>query len=691
MADNEKSATASAKLLTSVENINTGLSLAKEFLGLIAGYYERQAQAAEQTAASTERQLEAGKAMLRLRQTDAQALAALKKDQAHDDDMLAALKAPKTETHTVGGFFHGEDLRRSVTSEVPKTAEENNRINELTETISKRNLEIAQLEQKIASDQMKTADTERSRQERAAAELEKTTAEQKKAADEQAAAQKRENETQQKRAAAQQAADIKAAQLKQDTDKISDLIQMGKDGIAYFDQQIALNDKNPAFSDRERYDNRADYLKEQAYIIADIRAALKDYHPAQAKLDDANKKAIETANDGFQQKGNKIDVDLQPPQTKVQKDAAGLRDLDDPGKHYQSAGDGILGSLRQQASQIGMIGDQISTVFTTVGDKIRTSLGSAFAEAILKGGTFRRTMTNIGQAIVTSFVQSGAQMVANWLWQHTVMAAVSKLFRAQENADHLISETTKTVTTTTAAGIRTTVRTNETLVSTALTTADTAKHGASEVLKTSATLGGSLMRGAIRLGETIFHGIQVVIRTAAHIAGEVAQTAITVAQAPLRIASMLVESGVKLVSAALGAMSAMASIPYVGPFLAIAAMAGILAAGSKLLHREQGGPVSSGQAYIVGEKRPEVFVPNTDGFIVPNVAQVMTRPGYAPAAGGGGGSGSGGTGAGGRPVHVYPLLDNDRAGREAAERHPWSDAHFISMLRKHRRVLGVRV
>ena len=38
-----------------------------------------------------------------------------------------------------------------------------------------------------------------------------------------------------------------------------------------------------------------------------------------------------------------------------------------------------------------------------------------------------------------------------------------------------------------------------------------------------------------------------------------------------------------------------------------------------LLGRVSGGPVRSGQAYVVGEKRPEVFVPNEDGVIVPSL------------------------------------------------------------------------
>ncbi len=36
-------------------------------------------------------------------------------------------------------------------------------------------------------------------------------------------------------------------------------------------------------------------------------------------------------------------------------------------------------------------------------------------------------------------------------------------------------------------------------------------------------------------------------------------------------------------------------------------------------HREFGGPVRAGHPYIVGERRPEVFVPKQDGHIEPQV------------------------------------------------------------------------
>jgi hypothetical protein len=58
--------------------------------------------------------------------------------------------------------------------------------------------------------------------------------------------------------------------------------------------------------------------------------------------------------------------------------------------------------------------------------------------------------------------------------------------------------------------------------------------------------------------------------------------------------------------------------------------------------RARGGPVSAGKAYIVGEKRPELFVPSQSGQIIPSVPD-LSRPRTIPsiprgtaAAGGGG-------------------------------------------------------
>lgn len=57
-----------------------------------------------------------------------------------------------------------------------------------------------------------------------------------------------------------------------------------------------------------------------------------------------------------------------------------------------------------------------------------------------------------------------------------------------------------------------------------------------------------------------------------------------------------------------------------------------------LFGRAEGGPVEAGRPYIVGEKRPELFVPNRDGYIYPRVpsgggqVEVYVRPTLVVAA-----------------------------------------------------------
>ena len=51
--------------------------------------------------------------------------------------------------------------------------------------------------------------------------------------------------------------------------------------------------------------------------------------------------------------------------------------------------------------------------------------------------------------------------------------------------------------------------------------------------------------------------------------------------------------------------------------------------------KAEGGPVRAGQMYLVGEKRPELFVPKSDGYIMPEVPRMGSG---TPWGGGGGGT-----------------------------------------------------
>jgi tape measure domain-containing protein len=70
--------------------------------------------------------------------------------------------------------------------------------------------------------------------------------------------------------------------------------------------------------------------------------------------------------------------------------------------------------------------------------------------------------------------------------------------------------------------------------------------------------------------------------------------------------------------------------------------------GQALGFRESGGPVTAGKPYVVGEKRPELFVPNSSGRIIPQVPNVMSQ------------------GGGGTTVHAPVSITIDATGADAA-------------------------
>ena len=245
-------------------------------------------------------------------------------------------------------------------------------------------------------------------------------------------------------------------------------------------------------------------------------------------------------------------------------------------KSASDTGDKI-GATQTQLSRLGpnpaSFGEQISAQFTKIRSEW-TNTASSLAQGIatvtgsigtgLSNGLFDvfehrvRTLGQFVGTVWTSIGQSAARMIsdmaAKWIMEHTVMAAWSKIFHAGQVATQAAS-----------------------------TSAQVAIHAGGEAAKTGVSAAGAGARSGISLGETIFHGLQVAIRVSMHAAGELAKTAMTILHAGLRIATVIAESMAQVVLAAVGAMSAVASIPYVGPFLAVAAMAGILAAGYALV------------------------------------------------------------------------------------------------------------
>ena len=89
----------------------------------------------------------------------------------------------------------------------------------------------------------------------------------------------------------------------------------------------------------------------------------------------------------------------------------------------------------------------------------------------------------------------------------------------------------------------------------------------------------------------------------------------------IAVASKQAATATAELAISLAAASA-AAIPFVGwaiaPVAAAATGASITAASAGVEFRENGGTVIAGKPYIVGEKRPELFIPSTNGTILPN-------------------------------------------------------------------------
>jgi TP901 family phage tail tape measure protein len=81
--------------------------------------------------------------------------------------------------------------------------------------------------------------------------------------------------------------------------------------------------------------------------------------------------------------------------------------------------------------------------------------------------------------------------------------------------------------------------------------------------------------------------------------------------APIRFFIGLVESAISVVRTLINLAN---SLPFVGGFLPRGGAGGP----AKERQRALGGPVTGGQQYMVGERGPELFVPNQSGSIVPN-------------------------------------------------------------------------
>lgn len=363
---------------------------------------------------------------------------------------------------------------------------------------------------------------------------------------------------------------------------------------------------------------------------------------------------------------------------------------DEKGAVRLTPGDGLAAGAIDSVMKLGTVGEQIAATFSGTVSQGISSVSQGITGLI--EGTAR--WGDIGRSVVHLLLQNLVQL--------GVQLAVQS---ALEVGIHAAAEASKTSTTFISATTRHGIYTTETAAQVSHAATRTAAHTVSEGVQTGATATGAGARSGIRLGETLMHGVQVALRTAAHLAGEVLQTGVTIVQSGLRIASAIAESAASLVKAALGAMSAMASIPYVGPILAIAAMAAIIAAGGALLkgHAEGGYTGDGGKYELAGTvHRGEVVFSQADVSRMGGVGAVenlrlggisalnelslsRSQPGVGSGLGGGSSSSSGSsapllTPRPGRDI----LVVGDLFTARSLARDPEFDSHIISAVQRNR-------
>jgi len=281
--------------------------------------------------------------------------------------------------------------------------------------------------------------------------------------------------------------------------------------------------QDPRYSEVEKKKKTLDLLG-QELVLTQLLINLEMDRKPNASFSQANKDAqiakLKADIDAIQNRKTETEA---KPVTAYEQSVKAYQGINDPkvNKGYMTAGEGFFSGFMNWASQAGSVGQQISA-------SIQSTLG--------------QTVSGISQGIYGWI--TGTQKWGDALRQM-------------------------------GAGIL------QTLIQTVVQIG--VQHVIGEAKMTAATGAGAIARSGIRLGETVFHGIQVAFRTAAHIASEVAMTAATILNAGIRIAMVIAESIAYVVEAAVGALEAMASIPYVGPFLAVAAMAAIFSAGKSMV------------------------------------------------------------------------------------------------------------
>lgn len=296
--------------------------------------------------------------------------------------------------------------------------------------------------------------------------------------------------------------------------------------------------------------------------------------------------------------------------------------------------------------------------FKNISSDISSGWGSTVSDLINGNLTFEGAMNELVSTVLDSFGNMCGTMVQNWVADHLTMETYTKLFGAKKVAtDQMINASNAAVTASNATrvqsegflstimGILTGKTALQATANTALATsagvAATTQATASATMAASSgvmaagvkallapvlKLSAAMAALALSSGATAMNMAIIAISTGLF-SLEAALASVTalllnVSLGVLAVTSQLAAKGMASLAVANAANSA-AMIPFVGwamaPGAAMATGLGITAGSAMVQFREKGGEVKKGQPYIVGEKRPELFIPDRNGRIEPNL------------------------------------------------------------------------
>lgn len=287
-------------------------------------------------------------------------------------------------------------------------------------------------------------------------------------------------------------------------------------------------------------------------------------------------------------------------------------------------------------------------------EETESSITSSFSSVIRGEMTLADAANRVLDQMVDNFINQVANMAWEWVNQHLYMIVHNNAFAASTtatNAQIVASNSTVAASNTVTAGSSSVLTAANTVLSTSNTAVAASASAAATTTATSAGVMSAAASGMAAGITTILSPIATLAATmgtlaltSSAVAANMAIIALTTGLytiesvianvttnllntsfAALAITSKLAAKGVASLAIANAANSA-AAIPFVGwviaPGAAAATGTAIMASSAAVTFMEKGGPVEAGKPYIVGEKRPELFIPDRSGRIIPDISNL---------------------------------------------------------------------